>query len=122
MLTLTRRWRRSIYSLSANGGEVKGYMGLRPDLSAQTRVGRPTGIRRPVAREGPVVWYLSDVRRFGSVDVAPDFRRRSDVQSLECVGRPGLVGHPLVWLGCGVAGHPVWAGRLVGLQASDVRS
>ena len=74
------------------------------------------GIGRPVAHEGPVVWYLSDIRRFGSVDVAPDFRRRSDVRSLECVERPGLVGRPLVWLGCGIAGRPM------GLEASDVRS
>ena len=49
-----------------------------------------------MAREGPVVRYLSDVRRFGSVEVAPDFRGRSDVRTLECVGRPGLVGRPLI--------------------------
>ena len=30
MLTLTRRRRRSIYSLSAKGGEMRGYMGLGP--------------------------------------------------------------------------------------------
>ena len=30
------------------------------------------------------------------------------------------VGHPLVWLGCGVAGRPVMVDRPVGLQASDV--
>ena len=69
-------------------------MGLGPDLCAQTGAGRPTGTRRPVAREGPVVRYLSDVRRFGSVEVAPDFRRRSGIRSLECVGRAVLVGRP----------------------------
>ena len=89
-------------------------MGLGPDLCAQTGAGRPTGTERPVARKGPVVRYLSDVRRFGSVEVAPDFWGQSDVQALECVGRPGLVGHPLIWLGCRIAGRPV------GLQASDV--
>ena len=65
-------------------------MGLGPEHYAQTSVGRP------VAREGPVVRYLSDVRRFGSDEVAPDFWGRSDVRTLECVGRPGLVGCPLI--------------------------
>ena len=49
-----------------------------------------------MAREGPVVRYLSDVRRFGSDEVAADFRVRPDVQTLECVRRPGLVGRPLI--------------------------
>ena len=54
-------------------------MGLGPILCAQTGVGRPTGTGRPVARECPVVRYLSNVRRFVSVELAPDFRRWSDV-------------------------------------------
>ena len=45
-----------------------------------------------MARKGLVVRYLSDVRHFGLVEVAPDFRRRSDVRSLECVGHPVLIG------------------------------
>ena len=49
-------------------------MGLGPDLCAQTGAGRPTGTGRPAAREGPVVRYLSDVWRFGSVEVAPDLK------------------------------------------------
>ena len=49
-----------------------------------------------MAREGPVVRYLSDVRCFSPVEVAPDFRGRSDFRTLECVGRPVLVGRPAV--------------------------
>ena len=42
MLTLERRRERSIYSLSANGGEVKGYMGLSPQLdTARYRTSDP---------------------------------------------------------------------------------
>ena len=91
-------------------------MGFGPQHWTQPGAGRPTGTGCPVAREGLVVQYLSDVRHFGSDEVAPNFQGRSDVRTLECVGCPGLVGHPLVWLGCGIAGRPV------GLQASDVRS
>ena len=39
---------------------------------------------------------MSDVRRFGSDEVAPAFLGRSDVRTLECVGRSGLVGRPLI--------------------------
>ena len=60
--TLERRRERSIYSLSANGGEVKGYMGLSPQLdtaryhtSAGDRssggswaAGRPVGAGHPL--------------------------------------------------------------------------
>ena len=113
MLTLARRSRRSIYSLSANGDEVRGYMGLGPNSCAQTGSGRPLGIG-PVARGCPDVRWSSvfhyfhsvmevpDFRslrtsaNFGSGAVVPDVRSCPIVRSLEGVsGRPVLVGRPL---------------------------
>ena len=57
MLTLARMNRRSIYSLSANGGERKGYMGFGPE----------TGHNQvPDVRWGPVVRWLMGGRTSGS--------------------------------------------------------
>ena len=47
-----------------------------------------------MAREGLVVRYLSDVRRFGSGVDLSDFRTLSVVRWLMVVGRPALVGRP----------------------------
>ena len=63
MLTLERRRERSIYSLSAKGGEVKGYMGLSPQLDTaryRTSAGdRSSGVSgaagRPVSSGRPLV-------------------------------------------------------------------
>ena len=100
MLTLARMNGGSIYSLSANGGEVKGYMGLGPEHCAQTGTGRSLGTGRPVSQELPSVrcppaihWFRSvmggpDVRRlrtsadFGSGAVAPVVRSGPDVHSM----------------------------------------
>ena len=57
-------------------------MGFMPDLCTQTGTGRP------VAREGPVVRFMSDVRRFGSGQVMSDVRSASVVRALGVVGRP----------------------------------
>ena len=63
MLTLERRRERSIYSLSANGGEVKGYMGPSPQLDT-TRYRTSAGDQsssvsgaagRPVAADRPLI-------------------------------------------------------------------
>ena len=72
-----------------------------------------------MAREGPVVWYLSDVRRFGSsVDVS-GFRTLSVIRWLMVVGRPALVGRPtaIAFISCSIwlvgtlgIGRPVTAG------------
>ena len=56
MLTLARMNRRSIYSLSANEEEVRGYMGLGPESCAQTGTERPLGTGRLVAHGRPYVW------------------------------------------------------------------
>ena len=45
MLTLARMNGGSIYSLSANGGKVKGYMGLGPLLCAYKGAGCPATVR-----------------------------------------------------------------------------
>ena len=109
MLTLTRRRWRSIYSLGPRRGKW-GIHGPWPDtLHSDRRC-------HPVAREGLVIRYLSDVRCFGLVEVAPDIQRRSDIRSLECVGRPAAVasvGWPFLpdecpGVGCPASsGHPV---------------
>ena len=75
MLTLARMNGGSIYSLSANGGEVKGYMGLGPEHCAQTGTGRPLGTGRPVSQELPDVRCPPVVRWFRSVMGVPDVRR-----------------------------------------------
>ena len=85
-------------------------MGLGPNHYAQTGVGRPDAVRRPMAREGPDVRCLSDVRRFSSGGLRSDVRasvvrgasedrsfgsgvevsvvrRGPDVRSLEVIGR-----------------------------------
>ena len=74
MLTLARMNGGSIYSLSANGGEVKGYMGLGPEHCAQTGTGRPLGTGRPVSQELPDVRCPPVVRWFRSVMGVPDVR------------------------------------------------
>ena len=66
----------SIYSLSANGGEVKGYMGLGPEHCAQTGTGGPLGTGRPVSQELPDVRCPPVVRWFRSVMGVPDVRKR----------------------------------------------
>ena len=65
MLTRARRNRGSIYSLSANGGEVKGYMGLGP-VTVHTHAA--------YVRSLPVVRWLAAVRTSGrrqTSDVLP---------------------------------------------------
>ena len=87
MLTLARRNRRSIYSLSAKGGEV-GVHGLWPNSWQRIDVGRLGVTGRPEAHEGPGIRCLSDVRRFGSGVLRSDVQSGSVVRSLEVVGRP----------------------------------
>ena len=91
-------------------------MGLGPDLCAQTGVGRPVGVGRPEAHEGPVVRKSSNFCYFPSVAVAPVVRWRSVVQGLGGVGHPVSVGRPVAveFLGCSCYGR-------LNLQASDVR-
>ena len=74
MLTLARMNGGSIYSLSANGGEMKGYMGLGPKHYAQTGTGRPLGTGRPVSQEPPDIQCPPVVRWFRSVMGVPDVR------------------------------------------------
>ena len=64
----------SIYSLSAKGGEVKGYMGLGPEHYAQTGAGRPLGTGRPVSQELPDIRCSPVVRWFCSVMGVPNVR------------------------------------------------
>ena len=93
MLNLTRRRRRSIYSLSAKGGEVKGYMGFGPKLCAD-RYRTSAGVRSSGgswASGRPVVSGLPLIR-------------------LGCRGTDRPVGPVIRSLG-GVAGRPVLDGR-----------
>ena len=63
MLTLSRMNRRYIYSLSANGGERSGYMGLGPE----------TGHNQvPDVRWGPVVRCLMGARTSGGRRISMD--------------------------------------------------
>ena len=74
MLTLARMNWGSIYSLSANGGELKGYMGLGPEHYVQTATRRPLGTGRPVSQEPPDIQCPPVVRWFCSVMGVPDVR------------------------------------------------
>ena len=76
MLILARMNGGSIYSLSANGGEVKGYVGLGPEYYAQTGTGRPLGTGRTVSPE------LPDVRHPHHRAEPADDRRTPDVRQL----------------------------------------
>ena len=63
MLTIERRWERSIYSLSANGGESRGTWASGRNLDAaryrMSAGGRSSGVSgtagRPVSYERPLV-------------------------------------------------------------------
>ena len=114
MLTLIRRRRRSIYSLSGQ----KGKWASAQHAGGHTGVGRPTVTSCPRARGGPdvrclsgvrcfgsgqdlsVVWSGSVVRRspffrcFGSGVVVPVVRWGSVVRTLGGVGRPVGVSRP----------------------------
>ena len=95
MLTLERRWRWSIYSLSHQGVSGRGIQGQRP-AAAHTSVGRPVGVGRPEARDGPDVRKSSDFHKYHSVAVAPVVRRGSVVRWLGGIGRPVHVDLPAV--------------------------
>ena len=116
MLTLERRWGRSIYSLSANGGEVKGYMGLGPEHCAQTGTGRPLGTGRPVSQELSDIRCPPVVRWFRSVMGVPDVRRLWTYADLGS----GAVA-PVVRLGLGVRSFALGAGAPVIRSGPDVR-
>ena len=100
-------------------------MGHRPDLCAQTCVGRPTAVGRPVARGRPVVRKSSDFRCYGSGTIVSDVRsgsviqalRVSDVRCLAVVQALGVVGRPVAPVvrrfGSGPQGPDVRAGPVV---------
>ena len=94
MLTLERRWRWSIYSLSHEGVSGKGIHGQRP-AAAHTGVGRPVGVGRPEARDGPDVQKSWDFRKYRSVAMAPVVWSVSVVRALGLVGRPEASGRPV---------------------------
>ena len=82
MLTLTRRRRRrSIYSLSAKGGKVKGYMGLGPEHYAQTCTGCLLRTGRLMAHGGRTFGRRWTFARSGLDARVPDFWRWPVVRS-----------------------------------------
>ena len=89
----------SIYSLSANGGEVKGYMGLGPE-SGRSQV--------PDVRWWPVVRCPPDVRWFCSVMGVPDVRKgRSSADFGSGAGAPVVRSGPDVRSFASGVGAPV---------------
>ena len=116
MLTLAMMNRGSIYSLSANGGEVKGYMGLGPEHSAQTGTGRPLGTGRPVSQELPDVRCSPVVRWFRPVMGVPDVRR---LRTSADFGSGAVT--PVVQSGPNVRSLASGVGALVVRSGPDVR-
>ena len=109
MLTLTRRRWRSIYSLSAKGGEVKGYMGLGPKLCAD---------RYRTCAGGPVVRWLMRDRSSGVAgrplealcEGAPDVQKFHSSVNFHSVDRcrmSGAAGRPLAGMSPDVRSGPV---------------
>ena len=70
-----------------------------------------------MAREGPVVRCMSDIRRFGSGQVVSDVRSASVVRALESRRTSGGSGRPWIRLGSSGAGRPGWAGRSVAVAS-----